>query len=472
GGSSRYRFTAILGALTVATFAAAVALGDAFDGIGQLLYLFGVIMIGATLLAFVSVRFSSTAPALKMGVAYPLSNRFRTGMTIAMFSLIVFSLSVFSALNSSFAALMSASGGDGGWDVLTTSTRNSDLTDLSTALKEAQAPVVNDIEATGSTTVFNANSAVRVTAADDEAKPFPVLAANNAFLTMPNGQLGSWVATYANERDVFNAVASDPKLALIDPSVLPDGFNEYEFYVDGLKVSNDHFKPFDLTYTDTATGREATVTVIGILAIQTDPAISAGVYVNESAYRATFGEPNYLRTYVKLNDGVKTKQAAQQIESALITRGVQSESIRVLLDEAAQEQNAFMRMFQGFMALGLLTGIAALGVIAFRSVVERRQQIGMLRAIGYQTGTVAMTFVLESGFIAVMGILSGVVGGMIISHNLFTNGQFSGNGIEFAIPWTEISVITISALFFSLLMTYLPARQAARVPVAEALRYE
>ena len=37
-----------------------------------------------------------------MGVAYPLSNRFRTGMTIAMFSLIVFSLSVFSALNASF----------------------------------------------------------------------------------------------------------------------------------------------------------------------------------------------------------------------------------------------------------------------------------------------------------------------------------------------------------------------------------
>ena len=98
-----------------------------------------------------------------------------------------------------------------------------------------------------------------------------------------------------------------------------------------------------------------------------------------------------------------------------------------------REQNTFMRMFQGFMALGLLTGIAALGVIAFRSVVERRQQIGMLRAIGYQTGTVAMTFVLESGFIAVMGILSGVVGGMIIARNLFTSDQF-GDGIDLRHP--------------------------------------
>ena len=64
------------------------------------------------------------------------------------------------------------------------------------------------------------------------------------------------------------------------------------------------------------------------------------------------------------------------------------------------------------MALGLFVGIASLGVIAFRSVVERRQQIGMLRAIGYQSSTVALTFVLESAFIALMGILSGVVGGV------------------------------------------------------------
>jgi putative ABC transport system permease protein len=321
--------------------------------------------------------------------------------------------------------------------------------------------------------MLTAVSVVRVAGdANAAAMPFPVLAADNAFLTMKQGQLGSTADGYGSKRDVFNAVAGNSKLALIDPSVLPGGFNDYDFTVEDLKVDDDHFKPFDLTYTDTATGKEATVTVIGVLAIQVDPALSAGVYVNEAAYKATFGEPNYLRTYVKLNDGVKAKQAAQQIEAALINRGVQAESIRVLLDEMAQQNNAFMRMFQGFMALGLLTGIAALGVVAFRSVVERRQQIGMLRAIGYQTGTVAMTFVLESGFIAVMGILSGVVGGMIISHNLFTNGQFSGNGIEFAIPWTEITVITVSALFFSLLMTWLPARQAARVPVADALRYE
>jgi ABC-type antimicrobial peptide transport system permease subunit len=46
------------------------------------------------------------------------------------------------------------------------------------------------------------------------------------------------------------------------------------------------------------------------------------------------------------------------------------------------------RLIQGFMGLGLIVGVAALGVISARAVVERRQQIGVLRAIGFRRGMV------------------------------------------------------------------------------------
>ncbi len=289
---------------------------------------------------------------------------------------------------------------------------------------------------------------------------------------MKDARLQAWADGFDSERAVFDAVQNGTQYALVDPSVLPSGFNDYDFQVKGLNVKNDRFQPFDIEYTDTMTHREARVTVIGVLAIQVDQSYTAGVYVPASAYERVFGQPSLLRTFVKLNGGVKAKQAAKDIEAALVTQGVQAESVRVLLNDAVAENNSFIRMFQGFMALGLLTGIAALGVIAYRSVVERRQQIGMLRAIGYQTGTVAMTFVLESGFIALMGILSGVVGGMIIAHNLFTSGQFSGDDIQFAIPWVEILLIAGVSFVVSMFMTWFPSRQAARVPVADALRYE
>ena len=48
-----------------------------------------------------------------------------------------------------------------------------------------------------------------------------------------------------------------------------------------------------------------------------------------------------------------------------------------------RRRSGFFYLMQGFMGLGLFVGVAAVGVIAFRTVVERRQQIGMLRAIGY-----------------------------------------------------------------------------------------
>mgnify|MGYP003380673184 CR=1 FL=1 len=75
-----------------------------------------------------------------------------------------------------------------------------------------------------------------------------------------------------------------------------------------------------------------------------------------------------------------------------------------------------LQLFQGFLALGLLVGIAALGVISARTVVERRQQVGMLRAIGYQPEMVALSFVLETSFIALVGIGLGTGTGLSLIH--------------------------------------------------------
>jgi len=470
GAWPRYLATAALTALTVACFAGAVALGDKWDGTGELLYLFGGVTAIAAVVAFAAMRFPSLAPALKMGVAYPLANRFRTGMAIAMFSLIVFSISTFGAVNASFVSLLTADGGDGGWDVIATANRNTEPVELDSTLAASNAAVASDIAAVGRTSTFTGHSQVRETGED--YTPFPVLAADPSFFAMEDSRLGSWANGYDDERAVFDAVAANSRYALVDPSVLPSGFNDYEFHVD-VEVVDDRFEPFELQYTNVTTGREATVTVIGVLATQVYSQITAGIYVNDDAYTATFGEPQHLRSYVKLNDGVNAKNAAQAIEAALFSHGVQAESTRVLLDESARESNTFIRMFQGFMGLGLFTGVAALGVIAFRSVTERRQQIGMLRAIGYQASSISLTFMLESGFIALMGILSGVVGGMIIARNLFTSGQFAGEGsIQFTIPWAEVLIVVGVSFVVSMFMTWWPSRQAAGVPVADALRYE
>jgi putative ABC transport system permease protein len=127
---------------------------------------------------------------------------------------------------------------------------------------------------------------------------------------------------------------------------------------------------------------------------------------------------------------------------------------------------------QSFMGLGLFVGIAAVGVISFRSVVERRQQIGMLRAIGYTRGTVALSFLLESTFVAALGIASGIVLAVWLSYFLVTSDEFPTSDSSYAVPWSQIALISAFAFVASLVMTIIPSRQAAGVPIAEALRYE
>lgn len=302
---------------------------------------------------------------------------------------------------------------------------------------------------------------------------YPVVGADDAFYTTLGTTLASFANGYESEAAVFEAARNDPSLALVDSAVVGVSIGDWDWHAEEVTVEDDRFDPFQLTLTDPRTGVTTTVTVIGELRTQLPSATVGGIYLNEPGYTAISGAPEYRRGFIRLAETADPAEAARTIESALAVRGVEAQSVDKIFDDMSATNTAFNRMFQAFMALGLLVGIAGLGVIAFRSVVERRQQIGMLRAIGYQRRTVTLTFILESSFIAVMGILSGVVGGSILGRNLLTSDNFTGGAdINFAMPWPEIVFVIGASFIFSLLMTWWPSRDASRVPVAEALRYE
>ena len=83
----------------------------------------------------------------------------------------------------------------------------------------------------------------------------------------------------------------------------------------------------------------------------------------------------------------------------------------------------FNRLILGFMGLGLVVGVAALGVISARSVVERRQQIGVLRSIGFRRGMVQACFLLESSFVALTAIVVGAALGLLLAFNIVDDTQ-------------------------------------------------
>ena len=68
--------------------------------------------------------------------------------------------------------------------------------------------------------------------------------------------------------------------------------------------------------------------------------------------------------------GVDAEDAATCLESAFLPNGMQAESIQKVLDDTLAANRTFNRLIQGFMGLGLIVGVAALGVISARAVVE------------------------------------------------------------------------------------------------------
>lgn len=122
--------------------------------------------------------------------------------------------------------------------------------------------------------------------------------------------------------------------------------------------------------------------------------------------------------------------------------------------------------------VALVVGVAALGVISTRAVVERRQQIGMLRALGFQKEMVGLSFLIEASFVALLGIGLGAGLALIPAYQLIMDTAQDVPGLKFQIPWDSIGLTVGLAYGMALLTTWLPALQASRVAPAEALRYE
>ncbi|MDA0256252.1 MAG: hypothetical protein DWG83_02180 [Chloroflexi bacterium] len=429
------------------------------------------------------------APAVKTAVAYPLAARFRTGMTLAMFALVVFSLVVMATLNFNFSQLFFSNDAKGGFDVVAEGNASNPIGELRGALAEGGFEDDGRIEGVGrerSLFLRVRENALFATEPDVELDFYPIAEVDDEFLDLAALPLAHRAAGYATDAEVIEALRTDPGVAIADDLLLgTDGFgvDEDRFALsDELADSirdDEPFGPVLITVIDRETGNQLNLRVIAFMEAQVSgilPQLS-GIFVHDAGIETLSADGRIPETFFLTAAGEPSKDdlevLADDVESALLESGVQASSIQELIDDQASASTAFQLLFEGFMGLGLVVGIAALGVIALRTVVERRQQIGMLRALGYTRRLVALSFFMESSFIALTGIAIGLVMGTALSYNLLTDPEFTdGTDIVFRVPWFRILLISGIAYGASALMTLLPARAASRVPVAEALRYE
>ena len=428
--------------------------------------------------------FGRYAPAFKTGVAYPLANRGRTGMTLAMFGLIIFALVVMSVLNTTFGKAFTSDATLGGWDVAAATNSNNPVGDFKGAVQQAGAVNTNDWTALGvNHIVAPQNTQVRIAGAPDY-RQYTARGLDSGFIDHSTYQFQTRATGYASDRAIWDALKRDPTLAVIDAAAIPQqgGFGnggDKRFELTGVKADDTAMTPITVDVRDQRTGTARQVTIIGVLdqTMNVSNGLGvgegAGLLMNDSTFQQIF-PPDQQNTayFIAVKKGVDSKAVKFGIKAALVKNGVQAIDLRDELQKSQQQSQGFLYLLQGFLGIGLFVGIAALGVIALRSVVERRQQIGMLRALGYQRGMVSASFLIESLFIAVTGVIVGVATGMVLSRNLIASGNAGAQAKVMIVPFGQIAFFVIIALVAAFIMTVIPARRASRVPIAEALRYE
>jgi putative ABC transport system permease protein len=95
--------------------------------------------------------------------------------------------------------------------------------------------------------------------------------------------------------------------------------------------------------------------------------------------------------------------------------------------------------------------------------------VGVLRALGFQAAAVRAAFVVESAFVAVEGVLLGTVLALLCAWSITLTDAF-GSSLAFRIPFGSIGLLVAGTFVCALLTTAAPARSAARIRPAVALR--
>jgi ABC-type antimicrobial peptide transport system permease subunit len=137
----------------------------------------------------------------------------------------------------------------------------------------------------------------------------------------------------------------------------------------------------------------------------------------------------------------------------------------------AATQNAYTasmtRFFVSYLIIGVFFGALVIGVIASRAVVERRQQIGMLRAMGFSRALVRRSFLLEASFIVSLSLaISLTMAWWLVSQIAHATSK------AFAIPVLPTLGLLLGCYLVAFACAFVPAHRASSILPAEALRYE
>jgi len=212
-------------------------------------------------------------------------------------------------------------------------------------------------------------------------------------------------------------------------------------------------------------------TVVGILEpLRLAPEIDSSALIGYPVAKRLFGTARSAsQIYVRTADGeADVHRAGALLPSAADPWDPEEVAVSRpsdALEAQAAAENAFTSLFLGLGAVALLVGGIGIANVMIISVLERRSEVGLRRALGARQRHIATQFLSES---LVLGVAGGAVG--VLLGVAATGAYAAYEGLELLVPPLAVGGGLAAACLLGGVAGLYPALRAARLPPTEALR--